>query len=118
MKGISQTGRACERVNFDMVKNLLEGFVSGSRDSVIQTLQQNITRSKGTFGLNVQFRKKLRVVFDERTTLLFGSGSPLFLQRYNLPTVKFCVLFYMSVTCKTVLGVGLHALTNFVFVSV
>ncbi|KAG8002375.1 hypothetical protein GBF38_014761 [Nibea albiflora] len=51
VKGITQTGECVERVNFDSITDLVEGYLQGSREGVIETPQHNIGRDKKGFVL-------------------------------------------------------------------
>ncbi|TKS65331.1 hypothetical protein D9C73_028582 [Collichthys lucidus] len=76
VKGITQTTECCEQVNFDSVRELVEGYLEGSRGGVIETPQHNIRRNKKSFLLkNCTFQKKFRVVYDKRR--LFSDGTTL-----------------------------------------
>ncbi|KAG8009277.1 Ferric-chelate reductase 1 [Nibea albiflora] len=73
VKGITQTKECCEQVNFDTVRELVEGYLEGSRGGVIETPHHNIRRDKKTFLLkNCSFQKQFRVVYDKRR--LFSDG--------------------------------------------
>ncbi|KAM9741015.1 uncharacterized protein ACNS7B_012259 isoform 1-T1 [Menidia menidia] len=76
VKGITQTHECSERVNFDSVKDLVEGFLQGARGGVIEAPQRTIRRDKKRFRLqNATFLKKFRVVYDKRR--LFADGTTL-----------------------------------------
>nr|DAC81317.1 TPA_asm: PolB [Larimichthys croaker adintovirus] len=76
VKGITQTRECCEQVNFDSVRELVEGYLEGSRGGAIETPQHNIRRNKKSFLLkNCTFQKKFRVVYDKRR--LFSDGTTL-----------------------------------------
>ena len=76
VKGITQTQECCELVNFDSVRELVEGYIQNSRQGVIEVPQHTITRDKRGFVLkNLSFRKKFRVVYDKRR--LFADGTTL-----------------------------------------
>ena len=50
VKGITQTHECCERINFDSVKELVEGYVQNhTAEGVIETPQHNIVRDKKGF---------------------------------------------------------------------
>ncbi|XP_036002595.1 uncharacterized protein LOC118565752 isoform X1 [Fundulus heteroclitus] len=75
-KGITQTHQCSERVNFDSVKDLVEGYLQGSTGDVLQAPQHTIRRNKRSFQLqNAAFQKKVRVVYDKRR--LFPDGTTL-----------------------------------------
>ena len=79
VKGITQTQECCERVNFDSVKQLVEGFMQGSQEeqTEIVTPQHNIVRDKKGFTLkNSSFQKRFRVVYDKRRLLSTGQTLP------------------------------------------
>ncbi|XP_051800711.1 uncharacterized protein LOC127532721 isoform X1 [Acanthochromis polyacanthus] len=78
VKGITQTRECCERVNFDSVRELVEGFQThNSQQRVINTPQHNIVRNKSGFVLkNLTFQKKFRVVYDKRRLLADGTSLP------------------------------------------
>lgn len=76
VKGITQTHQCSERINFDSVKELVDGYLAGSRDEAIESPQHSIRRDKKGFWLkNVAFNKKFRVVYDKRR--LFRDGTTL-----------------------------------------
>lgn len=76
MKGMTQTRECCERVNFDSIRGLVENYLDGMKESVIETPQHNIRRDKKGFLLkNSSFQKKFRVVYDKRR--LFPDGTTL-----------------------------------------
>ena len=76
IKGITQTHECSEKVNFDSVKELVEGYLADSREMVIETPQRTIRRDKKGFLLkNATFLKKFRVVYDKRR--LFPDGTTL-----------------------------------------
>ena len=76
VKGITQTHECCEKVNFDSVRELVEGYLADSGETVIETPQRTIRRDKKRFLLkNATFLKKLRVVYDKRR--LFPDGTTL-----------------------------------------
>ncbi|GAA6228947.1 uncharacterized protein LOC109143113 isoform X1 [Lates japonicus] len=76
VKGITQTKECCERVNFDSVRELVEGYLRNSREGVIEIPQHSIRRYKKGFVLkNLSFNKKFRVVYDKRW--LFADGTTL-----------------------------------------
>ena len=79
VKGITQTRECSELINFDSTKELVEGYLEGSKERFLETPQQTIKRDKNGFLLkNATFKKKFRVVYDKRrvfpdgTTLPFG----------------------------------------------
>jgi len=78
VKGITQTHECCERVNFDSLTDLVEGYVQNTeRGRVLEVPQHNIVRNKEGFVLrNVSFTKKFRVVFDKRRLLDGGDTLP------------------------------------------
>ena len=45
-KGITQTQECCERVNFDSVKELVEGYLGGSEEGIIDTPHRQVVRDK------------------------------------------------------------------------
>ena len=49
VKGITQTREYCEHVNFDSVRELVEGYIEWSREGMIETPQYNIRRNKKGF---------------------------------------------------------------------
>ena len=76
VKGITQTQECSERVNFDSVKDLVEGFLQGSTGVVLEAPQRTTRRDKRSFQLkNATFQKKFRVVYDKRR--LFPDGTTL-----------------------------------------
>ncbi|KAF7650192.1 hypothetical protein LDENG_00130140 [Lucifuga dentata] len=76
VKGITQTQECCERINFDSIRELVEGYLSDSKEGVIETPQHNIKHNKKGFQLkNSTFLKKFRVVYDKRH--LFSDGMSL-----------------------------------------
>jgi len=76
VKGITQTHECSEKVNFDSIRELVEGYLGDSRDCVINTPQRTIRRYKKRFLLkNAPFLKKFRVVYDKRR--LFPDGTTL-----------------------------------------
>lgn len=78
VKGITQTCECTERVSFDSIKELVEGYLDGSRDGVIEVPQHTIRQNKKGFVLkNATFQKKFRVVYDKRR--LFPDASYLVL---------------------------------------
>ncbi|XP_035995617.1 DNA polymerase-like [Fundulus heteroclitus] len=75
-KGITQTQECSERVNFDSVKELVEGYLQGSTGGVLEAPQHTIRRDKRNFQLkNATFQKKFRLVYDKRR--LFPDGTTL-----------------------------------------
>ncbi|XP_061764740.1 uncharacterized protein LOC133557872 isoform X1 [Nerophis ophidion] len=75
-KGITQTRECCERVNFDSVKDLVEGYLEEDKTGAIYTPHHQIVRDKRGFLLNnSSFEKKFRVVYDKRR--LFPDGKTL-----------------------------------------
>lgn len=75
-KGITQTRECSERVNFDSVRELVEGYLQGSKEGVIVTPQHDIVRDKKSITLkNRSFFKKFKVVYDKRR--LFADGTTL-----------------------------------------
>ena len=75
-KGITQTQECCDRINFDSVKELVEGYLERSEEGVIDTPHQQVVRDKRGFLLrNSSFQKKFRVVYDKRR--LFPDGTTL-----------------------------------------
>lgn len=76
MKGITQTRECCDRINFDSVRGLVEGYLVGMKEAVLETPQHSIRRDKKGFMLkNSSFHKKFRVVYDKRR--LFPDGTTL-----------------------------------------
>ncbi|XP_023194843.1 uncharacterized protein LOC111609654 isoform X1 [Xiphophorus maculatus] len=76
VKGITQTYECSERVNFDSIRELVGGYLEGSRHGVIKTPQHTIKRDKKGFVLrNATFLKRFQVVYDKRR--LFPDGSTL-----------------------------------------
>ncbi|CAG5950726.1 unnamed protein product [Menidia menidia] len=76
VKGITQTHKSSQRVNFDSVKDLVESFLQGARGGVIEALQRTIRRDEKRFHLqNATFQKRFCVVYDKRT--LFADGTTL-----------------------------------------
>lgn len=76
VKGITQTQECCELINFDSIKDLVEGYLSDSRERVIEIPQHSISRNKKDFVLkNTSFQKKFKVVYDKRR--LFADGATL-----------------------------------------
>ncbi|KAF7652088.1 hypothetical protein LDENG_00101940, partial [Lucifuga dentata] len=82
IKGIMQTQECCERINFDSVRELVEGYLGESKEGVIETPQHNIKCDKKGFQLkNSTFLKMFRVVYDKRrlfsgtTLLLLTNGG-------------------------------------------
>ncbi len=63
VKGIMQTWECCDLVNFDSVRELVEGYLNDSKDEeegAIEIPQHNIMRDKRDFSLkNSTFRKKV-----------------------------------------------------------
>jgi len=49
VKGITQTHECSEKVNFDSVKELVEGYLADSRETVIETPQRTIRTDKKRF---------------------------------------------------------------------
>jgi len=49
VKSITQTHECSEKVNFDSVKELVEGYLADSREMVIETPQRTIRRDKKGF---------------------------------------------------------------------
>ena len=78
VKGTTQTHEYCERVNFDSLADLVEGYVQNyGRGRVIEAPRHNILRNKKGFVLrNVSFTKKFRVVFDKSRLLDGGNTLP------------------------------------------
>ncbi|KAM4525040.1 uncharacterized protein PAE49_001105 [Odontesthes bonariensis] len=77
VKGITQTHECSEKVNFDSIRELVEGYLGDSRDGVIETPQRTIRRDKKRFLLkNATFLKKFRVVYDKRRLLPDGTTLP------------------------------------------
>ena len=46
MKGITQTRECCEQINFDSVRGLVEGYLDGMKEAVLETPQHGIRRDK------------------------------------------------------------------------
>lgn len=60
VKGITLTQECCDRVNFDSVRELGEGYPADSKESVIETLQHIVRRNKKGFLLkNSTFPEKV-----------------------------------------------------------
>ncbi|XP_049416207.1 uncharacterized protein LOC125878833 [Epinephelus fuscoguttatus] len=84
VKGITQTHECCEKINFDSVKELVEGYLQNHRtgereeeEGFIETLQHGIKRDKNGFLLkNSSFLKRFRVVFDKRRLLSTSETLP------------------------------------------
>ncbi|XP_077361782.1 uncharacterized protein LOC144006673 [Festucalex cinctus] len=79
VKGITQTHDTCKRVNFDSIKNLVEGYIdsSGTQTRTIETPQHTIVRNKKGFHLkNRSFMKTFRVVYDKRRLIPHGHTLP------------------------------------------
>ena len=55
MKGITQTRECCEQINFDSVRGLVEGYLDGMKEAVLETPQQGIRRDKKGFLLKNLF---------------------------------------------------------------
>ena len=76
IKGITQMHECNEKVNFDSIRELVEGYLGDSGETVIETPQRTIRRDKKRFLLkNATFLKKFRVVYDKRR--LFPDGTTL-----------------------------------------
>ena len=59
IKGITQTRECCEQINFDSLRDLVEGYLQGMKEAVLETPQQGIRRDKKGFLLkNTAFQKK------------------------------------------------------------
>lgn len=75
-KGISRTIECSDKVNFDSMKGLVEGYLGGEREGVLKAPQHSIKRDKNGFHLrNHSFTKTFRVVYDKRR--LFPDGTTL-----------------------------------------
>ncbi|KAF7646307.1 hypothetical protein LDENG_00190100 [Lucifuga dentata] len=66
VKGITQTQECCERINFDSVRELVEGYLGELKEGAIETPQHTSSTIKKGFQLkNSTFLKKFRVVYDK-----------------------------------------------------
>ena len=59
VKSITQTHECSEKVNFDCVKELVEGYLADSREMVIETPQRTIRRDKKGFLLKCDIPEKV-----------------------------------------------------------
>ena len=82
MKGITQTRECCEQINFDSVRGLVEGYLDGMKEAVLETPQQGIRRDKKKISAEkpLHFRKSsgwstIRDVSDRKSTRLNSSHS-------------------------------------------
>lgn len=78
VKGISQTHDSCKKINFDSVKQLVEGCIQNpATGGAITAPQQDMARDNKGFRLeNSSFQNKSRVVFDKRHHLTDGQTVP------------------------------------------
>lgn len=78
VKGITQTLECCERVNFDSVRELVEGYLHNSREGVMEIPQHSIRRDKREFVLDISEKVYIyieKVIYDKRH--LFADGTTL-----------------------------------------
>ncbi|XP_057711360.1 uncharacterized protein LOC130928654 [Corythoichthys intestinalis] len=80
VKGITQTYACSQRVNFDTIKDLVDGYVDHcgvGTPRTINTPQHIIVRDKKSFELrNKSFQKTFKVVYDKRRLLAGGKTLP------------------------------------------
>ncbi|KAM3585116.1 uncharacterized protein V6R79_008006 [Siganus canaliculatus] len=72
VKGITQTQECCERVNFDSIRGLVDGFLDG-KEGLVEAQHQKARYKKGFVLKNRTLQKEFRVVYDKRTLLPDGT---------------------------------------------